>query len=330
VRGNGTNHGVKIRSLLARLVSGSSAARGFVGSALGACIIVALLAPTAHAQPPQVSLYLNNYGPAPTTPATAPGQQVPASAGAAYQGGAALAQVAAYQQYLTYLALAREGALGPNPGPNPAQYFTNGAAVMTVPSSGQPGSAYFSNGAEATRLPAPASAAAAAASASASPPPAASALPPYWWTGATTATPAAPPPAPAPAPAAVPAPPPAPASAEATTEGPVMSFEEWLLSMGARPEAETPQTPPEVAAEETEAPVEAPIAVEPAAAAFEVRPRVSYAPPEKARERAETSSGSKGLAAFVLGAFAVGLLLGGLAMWRAGLGMGPPGGAASG
>ena len=104
-----------------------------------------------------------------------------------------------------------------------------------------------------------------------------------------------------------------------------MSFEEWLQSMGAPPPAEAPPSSPELAAAETEVPI-----MEPAETAFEVRQRATYAPPEKARERAAVNDGSRGLAAFVVGAFAIGILLGGLAMWRAGFRMGPPGGAASG
>jgi hypothetical protein len=315
---------MNIRSLVTGSAPAAPVARVLSISAFAAGFVVLFAPALARAQSPQVTLYLNNYGQAPSgvsaTPAQAP-MQGPSGAGAAYQGGAALAQVAAYQQYLLYLSLAREGALGPNPGPNPAQYFTNGAAVTTVPSAGQPGSAYFSNGAEATRLPPPAPAAAAAPSAAAAlPPPAGSALPPFWWTGSSA------PPAPATAaPPPVPAPSAAPAPAEPPTQGPVMSFEEWLLSMGAQPPAEPAEQVPEIAAAEMEAPI-----VEPAENAYEVRKRATYAPPEKARERAATNEGSRGLASFVVGAFAVGLLLGGLAMWRAGFRMGPPGGAASG
>jgi hypothetical protein len=60
---------------------------------------------------------------------------------------------------------------------------------------------------------------------------------------------------------------------------------------------------------------EAALVAEPSATAYEVRQRASYALPEK-RERIATSNTSRGWTALLVASFAVGLLLGGLAMWR--------------
>ena len=144
-----------------------------------------------------------------------------------------------------------------------------------------------------------------------------------------------------------------------------MSFEEWLRTMGAaaqpqqegqpqqeaqsqqegqpqqeaQPQPEAPQAPAATPTTE-EAPVaeppatptteeEAPVA-EPAAAANDVRWRVSYPLPEKTRERAGIRGAARGLVGFVVGAFAVGLLLGALVMRRARLALGPHGNATPG
>jgi hypothetical protein len=73
------------------------------------------------------------------------------------QAGAAYAASLNYVQYLQYLALmnaaAAAGSAAPaGSAPDPSQWYTNGAQMTTVPSSG-PGAAYFTNGAEATACP---------------------------------------------------------------------------------------------------------------------------------------------------------------------------------
>ncbi len=293
----------------------AAALRALLAGAVATSVLA--LASIAEAQTPQVTVYIGNYGSAPPPGAPPPPSglsgptALPTSgANAALLGGAAVAQAAAYQQYLLYVATmspqAREGAAA-----NAAQYFTNGAALTTVPSAG-PGAAYFSNGAETTRLP-PAASAAPAASAPTGAPAPSTALPPWWWS--EPAPPAASAPVPPPAASAI-APPPPPAPAE--TDEPAMSFEEWLRSMGASiPEAQaaaaevTPPPPPNAPAES-----EAPVVAEPSSTANDVRPRASYALRQKTRERA--AHGAIGnLGVLVGAAFAVGLLIGGLAMRRA-------------
>jgi hypothetical protein len=103
-----------------------------------------------------------------------------------------------------------------------------------------------------------------------------------------------------------------------------MSFEEWLQTMGASvPEAEAAEGEPTLA--------EAALVAEPSATANDVRERATYSPPEKPREHVAASAASRGWAALLVGSFAVGLLFGGLAMWRvrpgasAGAGDVPPG-----
>ncbi len=95
-----------------------------------------------------------------TTPPAGYGQSQPAApVGPAAPPG--YAQSAAYLQYLQYMALMSyaAGASGAAPAPSgsaapPAvpDWFTNGAQMTSVPSSG-PGSAYFTNGAEVTAYP---------------------------------------------------------------------------------------------------------------------------------------------------------------------------------
>jgi hypothetical protein len=94
-----------------------------------------------------------------------------------------------------------------------------------------------------------------------------------------------------------------------------MSFDEWLQSMGAESvAAAAPQEGP-LSAESAETDIdEAPLS-EPLATAFEVRPRTSFALPEK-RDRLALGAGSRSTGGTIAWAFAAGLLLGALAMLR--------------
>lgn len=290
--------------------------------AVGASCL-AFAVPAAAGPPVQVNIYLPSYG-QPAAPPPAPqatgqsAQSAIATANAAtLQAEVAIAQAAAYQRYLQYVAVT--GAQGGRGGGDPSQYFTNGASATTVPS----GSSYFSNGAEATKVPGPPPAAPPPAPpvppvapqalqappappAPATPPPSAP-LAPYWWTDGVPAA-AATPPATA---ASTPAPTPSP-SVDSREDRPAqaMSFAEWLQSMGANA--------PDVAATEANPSAdlaEAPIA-EPAAAVLEVRQRLPSVRREKSRERVLAGDGSSALVATMLGTFAAGVILGALAMKR--------------
>jgi hypothetical protein len=98
-----------------------------------------------------------------------------------------------------------------------------------------------------------------------------------------------------------------------------MSFDEWLVSMGAPPVATPPdsqEAPADAVADretETDDDSVAPLS-EPFAAALEVRTRLSFAPPEKRERPAGRAGGSSVSNAAIAGAFAAGLLLGALAM----------------
>jgi hypothetical protein len=311
--------------------------RASLGRAFAASVLVVLAFPSreASAAPPQVNVYVNNYGaaaqqaaqqvsPPPSIPT--PAQVSGAGAGGVTPAEATLAQVAAYQQYLLYLNVANSQPRAS--GANAAQYFNNGAAVTSVPSAGQPGAAYFSNGASATSVPSAGQPGAAyfangaeatrlpsvpAAAPYASPAPSASApLPPGWWT-----EPATPPAKTAPSSSPPSAPP--PAAVAATMQEPAMSFQEWLRTMGATaPQTQAPETPeppeaPALAALEEEAP---PVA-ELSTTANDVRQRASY--PVRAREksRERVAKRAPGPLGIIAGAFAVGILLGAVVMRRA-------------
>lgn len=108
---------------------------------------------------PKVTVTVGGYGQsnAPRTQPTS-GQQAgqpSAPIPSVLQAEVTIAQVAAYERYLTYVALVNSSASRPTQA-EMAQYFSNGAAATTVPSPDQAGSAYYANGAEATRVPAPA------------------------------------------------------------------------------------------------------------------------------------------------------------------------------
>ncbi len=244
----------------------------------------------------------------------------PPSAGAAIQGEAMWAQLAAYEQYLLYLSLANKQPNAPTPdvtqyfrngaavttvpsaGQPGSAYFNNGAAVTSVPSAGQPGSAYFTNGAEATNFPLTPLAPSAAPPPPPPPPPFES--PPWWWkepesSAASAATEPA-------------APSPGPPATEVLIEGPPMSFEVWLRSMGAAARsAEGSERRATITAPEAAAP---PV-VEPSAIAYDERQQAIYPLPEKPSERT-LGIASRRLGALVAGAFCLGLLLGALVMRR--------------
>jgi hypothetical protein len=296
-----------------------------LGCAFAASVLV-FSSHEASAAPPQVTVYVNNYG------AAAPSQTTPAQvsgAGGVTPAEATLAQVAAYQQYLLYLNVAKNQP--PGAGANAAQYFNNGAAVTSVPSAGQPGGAYFSNGASATSVPSAGQPGAAYFSNGAeatrlaplaptatpppSPAPASSApLPPGWWTEPAT-------PAGKTAPASAPPSAPAPAAAPvvATMQEPAMSFQEWLRTMGATapqvaaPETPEPPEPPALAAMEEEAP---PVA-ELSTTVNDVRQRASYQVRAREKTRERIAKRAPGPLGIIGGAFAVGILLGAVVMRRA-------------
>jgi hypothetical protein len=231
----------------------------------------------------------------------------PSAPGAALvQAEVTIAELAAYNRYLQYVALTSSGATRPTQA-DMAQYFSNGAAATTVPSSGQ-ASSYYANGAEATRVPAPAPSvqpAQPSPSYQASPPPAAAPPAPYWWVEGTT-------PASSPEPPPAPSPPPPAAEPEARPLE-AMSFEEWLRSMGANvQEAAASESIPALASGEVEM---APIA-EPSARVVEVYERASYVVREKPRAHAAAATDSSGRLSALIGTFAAGLLLGALVMMR--------------
>ena len=98
-----------------------------------------------------------------------------------------------------------------------------------------------------------------------------------------------------------------------------MSFDEWLQSMGITlPEAQAAESAPPALAD-TEP---SPIVAEPSATALDVRQRTTFDLPEKTRARVATN-GSSGVEVFALGAFAVGLVAGALAMRRTRMGVPP-------
>jgi len=252
-------------------------------------------------------------GQAPPPAALAP---PPMSAAAALQGEATYAELAAYEQYVLYLALVSNQS-APGPAPDLSQYFSNGAAMTAVPAAGQPGSSYFSNGAVVTSVP-----------------PAGQPGSAYFSNGAEVTSPrltgAPRPPQPPPAPVEAtpwtpieepiasmppaPVPPPAPAPAVVTTEGTPMSFEAWLgtirLAVGdTEASGGATAAAPAVGVESEALPI-----VEPAATANDERQRATYSLPEKPAEHAIVSRHSRRFAALVTGAFAVGLLLGALLM----------------
>ncbi|MGO9707624.1 MAG: hypothetical protein ACLQBL_02095 [Polyangiaceae bacterium] len=265
------------------------------------------MAISAEAKPtgPQVTVSTGGYGQPSSPPpaqAAASAQPIPPSANLmTLQAEVTLAQVAAYERYLQYVALTQGARSGSN---DAAQYFTNGAAATTVPTTGQAGSAYFTNGAEATRVPAPATPAPLPqpAAARAAPAP----LAPFWWVEGETPSSA---PAPAPAPDSPP-----PPVVEPTETRPIaaMSFEEWLESMGANVEESADESPQSPQSSDEEPAV----LTQPSAAVLEVRQRVPPTLREKPRERLAESSSSDGLIAAMIGTFAAGLLLGVLAMKR--------------
>jgi hypothetical protein len=271
-------------------------------------VAVGTIAAPARAQ--QVTITIGGYGSpqeqvaAPPTQPTQPGVPSGGAGYGPYAGPVALAQMAAYGRYMQYLSVlnyqsTHNGAL---PGPDAKEYFTNGAAATTVPSAG-PGSAYFNNGSEATVLQ------------PATPPPLAPPPPPSQqppgqspWV-VVYQNPNAPPPPPAPAPAPTPAP-----EAVADNRAPVvaMSFQDWLESMGLDNSDTSEESSPALTSGEVDT---TPIA-EPAALAYDVRQRVAYALPEKARARAAPHASGWGPVAGITSAFAAGLILGGLAMLR--------------
>jgi hypothetical protein len=276
---------------------------------------VAFAASSAGAQTPRAPLYSQ---PLNAPPPAAPPAQTPSSAGAALQGEATLDQIAAYQQYLLYLstvssqpaasssqdvgAYFRNGAAVtsvPSPGQPGSAYFSNGASVTSVPAAGQPGSAYFSNGAEVTRLPLAA--------------PTAPTAPPQLAGPPRSSVPATPPPTSS-SPVLAASPLSSTAPTETLIDGPVMSFEAWLQSMGAPVESEretTPGPPYGVAYADRSL-------AEPTADADEARTRATYELPEQTPERGVIARKTwrGGLVAILGGTFAIGLLLGALAMRR--------------
>ncbi len=274
-------------------------------------VAIGSIATPARAQ--QVTITIGGYGPqqqqAPIPPAVPTQHGAPSNGNSPYAGPVALAQMAAYGRYMQYLTMlnyqsAHNGALPP--GPDAKEYFTNGAAATTVPSAG-PGSAYFNNGSEATVLPS-VSAPPAPPPPPVSPPPP-SAGPSPWVV--VYQNPAPPPPAPAPPPVA---PPPVAQEPVADTRLPVvaMSFQDWLESMGmSAPETADESTPTLTSAEVESAPI-----AEPAALSYDVRQRAVFALPEKARVHLDARAGGWGPASGITGAFAAGLILGGLAMLR--------------
>jgi hypothetical protein len=291
-----------------RTSSSSRARQGL----LGVAVVVGLFfsAPRAIAQ--QVSISIGYPpGAATSTNASAP---PPAYAPPSPRG---VAQALAYAQYLQYLQALNYAALRGGSASDVQQYFTNGAAATTVPSAGQPGSSYFTNGAEATVLRAPSAAPAAAA------PPTPTAAPttqpsqpsqggPYPWPF-VPAPPQGPPVAHAPEAAPLPPmmvepQPPAPVEIAEAQPAPApvtaMSFEAWLASMGLSPSDDV--TTADLATTVTE----------PANLASGAIARASFAPREKLRRRVDGTEGNAGVVAAVASAFAAGLLLGGLAMFR--------------
>ena len=266
-----------------------------------------------------MTVTVGGYGQSPSAPRTQPtsGQQAGQSSApipGVLQAEVTIAQVAAYERYLTYMALANSSSSRPTQA-EMAQYFSNGAAATTVPSSAeQPGSAYFANGAEATRVPAPAASAQPLPPSQPSQPsqpiqpgpaPASAPLAPFWWVEGMT-------PAPSPAPSfpASSLPPPAPEAEEHPAQA--MSFEDWLQSMGANV-GEAPSEPPPAL---TSAEVEGAAITEPSAAVLELRPRTESVVREKRRERVAAGIVSAGPIGATIATFAAGLLVGALAMMR--------------
>ena len=275
--------------------------RSLVAFALGASVLAVATAADAGRNGPQVTVYLGGYGQptgSPQPQPTSSAQPLAPNANLALQAEVTIAQLAAYNRYLQYVALANSQSRGGSL--DATQYFTNGAAATTVPTAGQPGSGYFTNGAEVTPAPAPTPA---PPPTSAQPPSAP--LAPFWWVEGET--PPSPPPPPPPAQAAAPAP---EAALDDTRPLTAMSFEEWLQSMGADVQEATLPDPAPSDGEET-----APL-MEPSAAVLEVRRRMPPAVREKTREHFVAPGSSNGPIAAMIGTFAAGLLLGALAMKR--------------
>ena len=103
--------------------------------AVGAsCLAVA---PSARAGGgPQVTVYMGGYGQPARGPAAQPVASVPPSAPSPslVQAEVTIAELAAYNRYLQYVALTSSGATRPTQA-EMAQYFSNGAAATTIPSS---------------------------------------------------------------------------------------------------------------------------------------------------------------------------------------------------
>jgi len=282
--------------------------RARLGVALCASGLFSLVLSASPARAQQVTVTIGGYGasqPQPSIPSTVPSQGTTNGSGyGALAGPVALAQMAAYGRYMQYLSVlnyqsSHNGAL---PTSDAKEYFTNGAAATSVPSAG-PGSAYFNNGSEATVLP------------TASPQPALPAAPPQQPAGPSPwvvvyQNPSAPAPPPAPPPVA--APPPAPEAVDTRPPVVAMSFEDWLQSMGMSASDTADESAPVLTSAEMET---TPVA-EPSALAYDVRQRVAYDLPEKPRVRVVSPGSGWGTVVGVTGAFAAGLILGGLAMLR--------------
>jgi hypothetical protein len=295
----------------------------------------------ALAKGPQITVTVNIPGVSarPAATATAGASGLPAGPPvnpALLQGQAAWAEAGAYTRYLQYVTLVNSPAGRGMSPQDAAQYFTNGASVMTVPAAGQPGAAYFNNGSELGAPPPAPTAPPAAPFASALPPPPPAPPPtrpsPWWWGDDTTESTDSPPApkeaaTPANAPlgaAAAPAPSPTAHSEEGATPVAALSFEEWLGAMGGpapdddgEGEGDAVNPPEPVAPVPSDVPdVQEASLSEPLSAAIEILPRTIFAPREK-RERASvpaTPSLLGGQAVAV--AFGAGLLLGALVMMR--------------
>ncbi len=322
VRGNGLppdGRGHDVSQLQAPRASHRGRARVLVGAAVLAVALPFAGSP-AYAQgyrPPVYTQPLN--APPPASPIS------PQGAAATRMGAQTVDQAAAYDQYMLDLSVAN----GQSSGPLPDGYFQNGAAVTSVPSAGQPGSAYFTNGAAVTSVPSAGQAGsgyftngAAATRLPLSAPSAQGAQPP---SQAPDSRPASPAPTEPPAVSlAEPTAPPQPPVVPTRVDGPPMSFEAWIESMGA---AVLPDGDESTASRTFNG---EPLAFdEPYAAATGEGTRASYALPEKegdrtvAREAARASRESRTARTLRLGAaligasFAIGLLLGALGMWLA-------------